>query len=194
MTFSRILVVCLKYSYGILSRGEGLNRGAIVDPLVSLGYNVDTFWIDDPTRVGCIDNALILKCIDFSPDLIFFKLFRDEIKLSTLFELKKKYLTVNWFGDDQWRFENFTSKYANCFSACITTDKYSIDKYYSIGQYNVIRSQHASFSASTLLDNTIYQYDVSFVGSCNPYRKWVVAYLESNDIPSPALVMVGPTV
>lgn len=179
MPISKILVVCLKYSYGNPERGEGLNNLAIVEPLRNLGYEVEVLWIDKYLHSCNIDNILISRCHSFSPDIVFFKLFREEISTQTLMNIKNNYFTVNWFGDDQWRFDHFTSKYANCFDACITTDKFSINKYYTIGQCNVIKSQHASFSNFEDYHNVDYQYDVSFVGSCNSYRKWVVDYLRA---------------
>ena len=105
------------------------------------------------------------------------------MQFSTLQTLKNEgFFLVNWFGDDQWRFHDFSSKYALYFDACITTDKFSVSRYHALGQNNVIRSQHASFSNNAEYTNVSYQYDVSFVGAANAYRKWFVKKLQKAGI------------
>ena len=178
----KILFIALKYSYGKQELGEALNKRAHSDKLKELGYHVENLWLDEYQSNEKLQQAITIKAGEFEPDLIFFKIFRFEIQFETLKELKKKYFLLNWFGDDQWRFENFTGKYANFFDACITTDKYSIEKYKSIGQKNVIRSQHASFENFNEYTNIEYKYSVSFIGGVNPFRKWFVKELHKRDI------------
>ena len=178
----KILFVALKNSYGRKELGEALNKKAHSDMLVMIGYEVENVWLDDYDTNEKLQNAILEKANDLNPDMIFFKIFKFEINFKTLEKLREKYFLVNWFGDDQWRFENFTSKYANYFNACITTDKFSIEKYKSISQYNVIRSQHASFENFSNFENVNYKFDVSFIGGANPFRKWFVKELQKRDI------------
>ena len=89
---------------------------------------------------------------------------------------------MNWFGDDSFRFDLFSSKYANCFTYCVTTDKFSVQKYKEIGQKNIILSQHASFENDKPYKNLDYKYEVSFVGTKNPYREWFISELYKRGI------------
>ena len=177
----KILVIALKYSYGIKKFGSGLNEKAISKSLEKLGHEVKNIWIDEFKKEE-LNKYILKKANEYSPDLIFFKLFKDEIDKKTLLHLKSKYKTLNWFGDDNWRFESFSSKYSNLFTYCVTTDKYSIQKYNDLGQENVILSQHASFENNNDYKNINYKYQVSFVGGKSPYREWFINTLERKGI------------
>ncbi len=94
--------------------------------------------------------------------------------------MKRKYITINWFCDDQWRFDTFTKYQAPHFTYAITTDKFALREYRNIGYKNAILSQWASFGFNKNIDfgTTKYKYDVSFVGGINGYRKWLINKLE----------------
>ena len=112
-----------------------------------------------------MQKEIIKKTNEIKPDLVFFILQKDQIDVATLKKLKNSgFYTVNFFGDDQWRFDDFSRKYANYLSACITTDKFSVNKYKKIGQNNIIRSQWASLASDVSYNDVKYKYDVSFVG------------------------------
>ena len=129
-----ILFIALKNSYGKKKLGEALNKKAHSDMLKAIGYEVENIWIDDYESNDKLQEVILSQANEFQPNIIFFKIFKFEIQFNTLEKLRERCFLVNWFGDDQWRFENFTSKYANYFDVCITTDKFSIDKYKSIGK------------------------------------------------------------
>ncbi|QDO83506.1 glycosyltransferase [Shewanella psychropiezotolerans] len=178
----KILYVAFKYESGIKSNGLALNYKAWHDNFIDLGYEVDAIFYDDYS-IDEIQKEIIIKAEKYKPDLIFFILQKDQVKVSTINHLHMKgFFTVNFFGDDQWRFESFTSVYAPYFSACITTDKFSVEKYISIGQPNIICSQWASLENKIEIDNNDYKYNVSFVGGCNRYRKWFVDTLRKRGI------------
>jgi spore maturation protein CgeB len=179
---NKILFVGLRYSYGKRELGEALNKKAHSDTLKELGYEVENIWLDNYDYNEKLQDEILTKAKSFCPDIIFFKIFEFEIQFKTLIELKKNFFLINWFGDDQWRFESFTNKYSNYFNACITTDKFSIEKYKAIGQHNVIISQHASFQNFSNYENIDYRYDVSFIGGANPFRKWFVYELSKKGI------------
>lgn len=177
----KILFVALKYSYGVKAYGEALNKKALYDNFVALGYEVEAVWSDEYEKER-LQQVLLESARRFDPDMIFFKLFKDEVTLETLDTLRNEYFTVNWFGDDQWRFETFTAKYANHFDACITTDKFAVDKYRQIGQNDIIRSQHASFENESPYTDVESAFEVSFVGGVSAYRRWFVQALEKQGI------------
>jgi spore maturation protein CgeB len=179
-----ILFIGFKYDYGLIERGQSLETTTFVPALESLSNNFNTFWLEEH---GYPDNLIelqdnILKFSDnIKPDIIFFILMNNEIKKNTLLELKNKFVTINWFGDDCWRFNIFTKFYMNYFTYSITTDKFYIDNYYKLGYRNVLLSQWATtgLNYSLDLDNINYIYDITFVGSKNPTREWVIEYLKN---------------
>ncbi|WP_027849704.1 CgeB family protein [Marinospirillum minutulum] len=180
----KILYVDLLYDYGIKSRGiNSIGQDGFKASFENLGHDVQTFYYDDYFNDICLlQSDLIEKAEILAPDIIFFSIFKDQIMQETLLRLKERFITINWFGDDQWRFDNFTNKYCNLFTYCITTDVFSIPKYYALGQKNVIYSQWAAIDKHSIPVSEDYVYDVSFVGGMHPHRKWFIEQLKKNGI------------
>ncbi|PIK14709.1 glycosyltransferase [Halobacteriovorax sp. JY17] len=180
----KILFVDIEYDYGIKSRGKNcIGQDGFKKTLENLGHEVIPFYYDKYlNNTKPLQEALLKKADQVKPDLIFFIIFRDHFEVSTLKNLKEKYTTVNWFGDDSWRFDNYTYKYAKSFSWCITTDKFSIPKYKKLGVENVFMSQWAAIDQNKLPEFTGYKYDATFVGAKHPYRKWFTDQLRKRGI------------
>ena len=181
----KILYVDLQYDYGDPKRGTNdIGLYGFKKSFETLGHDVETFYWDEYLKNPSTMQEPLKKRADLvKPDIIFFCLFRDQFEVETLNYLKSKYTTINWFGDDSWRFDTFTKYYANCFTYCVTTDKYSIPKYNAIGQKNVINGQWAALELSPPKSLDVeYKYDVSFVGGFNYFRKWFVNQLIKNGI------------
>ncbi|MCV2401638.1 glycosyltransferase [Marinomonas sp. C2222] len=187
----KIMYVDLQFDYGIETRGKNyIGLDGFKTSMEALGHIVEPFFYDhylndlEKLQVDILDFS-----DDFQPDLIFFCLFKNQFEHQTLLTLKKKFKTINWFGDDQWRFESFSRHYANDFSWCITTDQFSVNSYKAIGQKNVVYSQWAAIDAHINLlninkssDKETYIHDVSFVGGYHPYRKWFIDELKKKGI------------
>ena len=180
----KILYVDLQYDYGIKERGKNIiGLDGFKQSLEELGHDIITFFYDDYlTNLLPMQHKLMDYADQVKPDLIFFSLFADQFEVSTLDYLKSKYTTINWFGDDQWRFDNFTCKYLNHFSYCVTTDKFTIPKYKKLGQNNIIYSQWAAVNTHEIPNFKEYRYDVSFIGAYHPYRKWFIDTLQKQGI------------
>lgn len=180
----KILYVDLQYDYGIKKRGKNIiGQDGFKSSFEKLGYLVESFYYDNYlTNINLLQDDLKKVADEIRPDLIFFCLFQEQFKISTLEYLKSKYITVNWFGDDTWRFDNFTYKYANSFTYCITTDKFSIPKYIELGQNNIIYSQWAAIDNHKIEELIDYKYDVTFIGGFHPYRKWFIDTLKKRGI------------
>jgi len=173
----KILYIAFHYEYAKKENGTALNYKAWYENFIKLGYEVDTLFYEDYSREE-LQERIISKVGISKPDMLFFILQQEQIDVGTLKTLKEKgFFTVNFFGDDQWRFDNWSSRFAPHFSACITTDKFSVDKYKEIGQNNIIRSQWASLESHTDVENIKYKYDVTFIGGMNRTRKWIVGEL-----------------
>lgn len=178
----KVLYVAFKYSYGKQENGTALNYKAWFENFQLLGYHVDGIFFEDYTHEK-LQQEIIQKANALSPDLVFFILQKEQVEIKTLKTLQENsHFTVGFFGDDHWRFDNWSCLYAPFFNACITTDKFSLDKYRAIGQDNVIYSQWASLESNAELVDKDYKYEVSFVGGANAYRKWFVAELGKRNI------------
>ena len=180
----KILYVDLQYDYGIKDRGRNIiGLDGFKQSFEELGHNVVVFYYDEylsDTRQ--IQEKLKEFADKENPNLIFFSLFKDQFEIYPLDYLKSKYKTINWFGDDQWRFDNFTAEFANHFTYCITTDKFSVPKYKKIGQNNIIYSQWAAINTHKIPKFDGYKYDVSFIGEYHPYRAWFIKKLEQRGL------------
>jgi spore maturation protein CgeB len=183
----KVLFAGLKYDYGIISRGESLESKAFVPALSNSSTNLFTFWLEEngfPDEINSLQRRLIDYAEQVKPDVVFFILMKDEISIDTLSYLSKKYITINWFCDDTWRFEDFTKKILPYLSFAITTEKYALNEYKKNGYNNVILSQWATidYDKSLKPNNVVYKYDVSFIGGKNPTRSWIVDQLKNNNI------------
>lgn len=182
----KILFVDLEFDYGVKARGiNTIGHLGFYQSLVKLGHDVIPFYYDSylDSRLDQLQVDLINKAEEVKPDVIFFILFRDQFTKATLDTLKKKYKTINWFGDDTWRFDNFTSEFAPHFTYCVTTDKYSVPKYHAIGVKNVIRAQWAAIDDNLqTMEALPYEHEVTFVGGHNRYRAWFVNQLKKNGV------------
>ncbi|MCB0407402.1 MAG: glycosyltransferase [Bdellovibrionales bacterium] len=177
----KILFVDILYDYGDSNRGlNQIGQLGFKSSFEKLGHEVVPFYYDHlQVDLENLNTNLLQQADQEKPDLIFFMLFRDQFFPETLEKLKKKFKTVNWFGDDTWRFDSFTKKYAPHFSWSITTDKFSIPKYHGLGVKSVIYSQWASISApASEFLNLSYDRDISFIGQNHPYRTWFIAQLK----------------
>lgn len=185
------MYVDLQFDYGIEVREKNyIGLDGFKASMETLGHSIIPFFYDSYLKnIEKLQTDLLAFADSNQPDLIFFCLFQNQFTHQTLQKLKAKFKTINWFGDDQWRFESFTKFYANDFSWCITTDQYAIAKYHAIGQSNVIYSQWAAinnhldiFALDKNLEPDTYEFDVSFVGGYHPYRKWFIHELQKSGV------------
>jgi spore maturation protein CgeB len=182
----KVLFVGFKYDYGLKSRGESLELRAFYPAILNNSTECHSFWLEEhgfPNDINSLQNSLINFADNVQPDLIFFVLMKDEIKAKTISYLSSRYKTLNWFCDDQWRFESFTKQIAPCFSYCVTVDKYCIPQYNKIG-INPILSQWAAFDYLPGLNFEFENYnaDISFIGSKNLTREWVIGELAKRKV------------
>lgn len=183
----KVLYVDYYYEYGNKSRGLNyIGIDGFEKALENLGNDVYHFYYDEYMNdLSNLQQSLINYVKEISPDIVFFNLYNMlTIEIETIKQITSIANTINWFGDDPFLFENFTAYYAPYFTWCITTDKFSIDKYYRIGQKNVIYSQWPAFKIDNIHDlySPIYKYDISFVGAKNPPREWFINELQRKGI------------
>ena len=178
----KILYIGFRYEYGIKSNGVALNKKAFYDTFKALDYEIEPIYFEDYKHEE-LQNVIISVAKKKQPDLIFFILQSNQIEFKTLQALTESgFFIVNFFGDDGWRFENWSSKYANNFSACLTNEKLAVSKYKKVGQNNIIKVQWASLEPINHLAGVEYKYDVSFIGGISHYRKWFIQRLLNKGI------------
>lgn len=176
----KIVSVLLHYDYGKKSSGESLEAVGFYPALNKISDETYPFWYDEYLdKKEDLQKKLIEFVDTIKPDIVFFILMKEEFSFETLDYLKSKYITINWFCDDQWRFESFTKYYAPHFTYAITTDKFALSKYRDINYNNVILSQWApvGYIENFDLESIEYKYDVSFIGRVSGYRKWIIKQL-----------------
>lgn len=181
----KILFVDLEFDYGDKNRGiNTIGQLGFKKSFEKLGHEVIMFHYDSylAGKLDELQTDLKKSADDIKPDLIFFILFRDQFKPDTLDYLKSKYTTINWFGDDTWRFDNFTKNFAPHFTYCVTTDKFAVPKYKKLGVNNIIRAQWAAIDDEIKIGPLPYKYDVSFIGAKNPFRSYFIKFLKKNGI------------
>ena len=178
-----IVSVFLKYGYGIKDRGDSLEKLVFLPALQGKSILVTPFWLEEngyPEDKISLQKKILNFVYQKKPDIVFFMLMSNEVTVETIETLSKDFITINWFCDDQWRFNSFTKYIAPILTYSITVDKYSLQKYRDIGCENVILSQWASFEYVDDIDfsNVEYNYDISFVGGRNQTREWYIHELE----------------
>jgi len=178
----KILYIGFRHEYGRAENGLAINYKGWFQGFESLGYELNGVFFDDFSGQE-LQGVILERARQWEPDMVFFILQRDQVSKSTLEELvRRNIFTVGFFGDDQWRFDGWTSQFAGYFSVCLTTDKFSLRKYYDAGQKNVIYTQWASLECDKPFLQPNYKFDVSFIGGLSRYRKWFVRYLEKQGI------------
>ncbi|MCE5286504.1 MAG: glycosyltransferase [Pelosinus sp.] len=178
----KLLVVGMQWKYGQKDRDESGEKLWFYETLCKVVQHVETYWYDD--YIGDqekMQRMLVQKAEQFKPDLILFFPHNDQFTFETLDFLKEKYTTYAWFGDDGWRFESYTSRYAPHYTYVSTTDCGCIEKYKKLGIEPILSQwagQTYSSNIGPLRKNEKYLMDVSFVGGYNDYRGWFIQRLK----------------
>jgi spore maturation protein CgeB len=180
----RILYVALAHDYGKPERGPSFEEMNFRSALEGMGHEVVAY--DFGTRQRAVGqrrmNAeLVATARRTEPDLAFFFLFGDEIPPSTVAQVGQAAgaPTMNWFADDHWRFERFSSRYAPVLDWVITTDRAAVERYRAIGKQDVILSQWACNRYAYAPTGEPIAHEVTFVGQPHSDRRAVIDRLRA---------------
>jgi spore maturation protein CgeB len=186
----RLLYVAQKLDYGNPARGFSYEENHFLPALAGLGFDIVRF--DSLTllrRLGkqAASDLLVELAFRYRPELAFFVLFRDDFDADAVRELRRLgCVTFNWFADDHWRFEGFSSRWAPYFTWAITTDPRAVVRYRERGIANVIRSQWG-------VNHRLYrpldrprQFDVTFIGQPHGDRRAILRALRGQGIAAEA--------
>lgn len=176
-----VLTVMLQWDYGQASRGVSIEKSSFFSAMQQLVQRVEPLWFDEYlTDPVPLQELVLSRAKEMQPDLIFFIPYSDQFTVETLDSLKNISPTYCWFGDDQWRFDSFSVRYAPHFTYISTTDPWSIPKYRSIGLEPILTqwAGHPFSEVRGALPGTQeFAHDVSFVGARTKYRTWFVQRL-----------------
>lgn len=178
----RILYVAMRYDYGDRSAGGSFEHWNFFHPLSQMGFDLLYFdFLTIMQRRGQqeMNRRLWEVARSERPDLMFVVLFQDQLDKGVVRRISEELetVTINWFCDDHWRFDNFSRFWAPCFNWVVTTARSAVAKYERIGYANVIKSQWAANHFQYRRLELPLIYDVTFVGRPHGDRREVIAEL-----------------
>lgn len=184
----RILYLALKYDYGQPERGYSFEHYNFYDSLRHMG--VDLLYFDFMSLLRKYGKAGMNRRLwevvkAEQPDLLFSVLFQDELDPRVLRKItvETATVTVNWFCDDHWRFENFSRHWAPCFNWVVTTDADALPKYARMGYAHALKSQWACNHHLYHPYQLSPAYEVTFVGQPHGNRRQIVEEIAAAEIP-----------
>ena len=185
----RVLYIGLKYDYGQPERGFSYEHVNFLGTLGRMqGVDVRFFPLDEEMRRDGregMNRSLLREVDEFRPEVCFFVLFTDEITTETVRRITRASgsITLNWFGDDHWRFLPYSRHWAPLFHWAVTTDTRSLDRYRASGCTHVILSQWAFNHHRVVRKNVPPEFDVTFIGQVHSRRRSRIANLVREGIP-----------
>lgn len=175
----RILYAAMKYDYGKQEQGYSFEHCNFYESLREMGHSI--IYFDFMTLIKqrsreWMNKRLIEVVKTEKPDLMFTVLFADEFDPQTLKYISKSTdtITLNWFCDDHWRFDNYSSYWALYFNYVVTTDHSALPKYAKLGYKNAIKSQWGCNNFQYRKLDVPLKYDVTFVGQPHGDRRQII--------------------
>ncbi len=181
----KILYVALKWNYGQFSAGISAEHYHFYHSLIHMGHDILYF---DLTLMQYGRESMNQRLLEVAkrekPDLMFTVLHTTELEQSVVKEISESSdtITLNWFCDDQWRFENYSRYWAPCFNWIVTTAPSALPKYAHLGYSSVIKSQWASNHFLYRKLDLPLKYDVTFVGQPHSNRPKIIQSLRDSGI------------
>jgi spore maturation protein CgeB len=172
----KILLACMRYSYGDPKRGESYEYVNFHDSLVRLGHDVRLFDFMVETAASGkagMNRRLLAEAESFRPDLAMFSLYTDEFEPEAVAKLRRSVKTLCFFHDDSWRVD-YSLFWARQFDWFTTWDFAGPEKYRRLGLPNAL---HFPFGCNHALYRRLdvpKSRDVSFVGEWHPWRGWMI--------------------
>ena len=115
-------------------------------PLAKFG-EVFTFFYDVESQYFDQDGMIkrLLSLIDqIQPTYIFHPAYKEHISIDCWKEISKRFMTIVWFSDDNWRFDTYSKFYCQGFRFAITTYPEIFERYKEAGYSNILLSQWAA--------------------------------------------------
>jgi spore maturation protein CgeB len=167
---TRVLCVLSQFDYGLRERGLSTEYVMFYDVLDKIGYDVrlfDFMYLLRTLGKKRMNEMLRGVVSSFQPHIVFAYLMGDEVAAETLDAITRdtSATTVGYFGDDEWRFDRFSSRYARAFNWVVTTDQRAVEKYRMLGCQNVIHKKTGANHYVFRKQGLDEVYDCTFVGA-----------------------------
>lgn len=180
-----ILYAAMKHDYGRPEQGHSFEHWNFYDSLVRMGHSI--LYFDFPALLArhgraAMNRRLVEVARAERPAVMFTVLFRDEFEPRALRRVSEAggTATLNWFCDDQWRFDDFSRHWAPCFDWVVTTAAAAVPKYLALGVRRVLKSEWACNQfLYTRRANLPMKHDLSFVGQPHGQRRPIIETLRS---------------
>jgi spore maturation protein CgeB len=181
----RIFYIADRYSQGVRSRGFSHLEYNLLDTLVNMGhYILRLEYPRDKESIRKVNSIMRDVVARYNPDLMLTVLIRDQLECEIIREISTQTdtLTLNYFCDDDWKFNDFSRHWAPAFNWVLTNAKSALPKYEQMGYKNVIYIPWG-------YNHSLYKklklpriFDVTFVGQPHGSRREVVSELRKHDI------------
>lgn len=181
MNFGKILFVGHKNDMN--SPDYGLVYNSFYISLKNLSKDLKPFFYENYSKEKR-DECLLKIHKQFNPDLIIFVYQLGQLDFETLMKLKNtNSITVNFYGDDCWRFKSFTLKTYHLFDFVVSFDESKKIDYENNNISNVIFSQWGGISKFAVQKvSNEFDYEVSFIGAKTEFRDWVIKKLKKKGV------------
>lgn len=175
----RILFAAMGYDEGQLGVGRSYEYYNFYEALQLLGHEVTFFEYDALlARQGrAVMNERLADTVRrLRPDLLFTVLHTDELDPAVIEWVSKHTdtVTLNWFCDDQWRFDRFSRVWAPRYNWVATTSRRAWARYREAGIGNAILTQWACNHHRYKPQQGSLRFDVSFVGQPHGHRRYTI--------------------
>jgi glycosyltransferase involved in cell wall biosynthesis len=184
-----ILYLGMSYDYGDPARGSSYEQRNIESSLREYcAKNGWTFSVFDYLAFGkqhgrsALSDECLRLCRQLRPSIVFSVLFHPDF--DPHYEVFREVfqslgiVTCNWFCDDQWRFESYSSLVAPHFNFFCTTSQTAVAKYKAAGLGSgLIKSQWACNTALYRPISSVGNRAVTFIGQPHGNRPQLVARL-----------------
>lgn len=177
----KILYVAIMYDQGDLRRGYSFEHVNFYESFTKLdgGRHEIIYFPFDKVMAENGKKEMNLELLrlaeDKNPHLLFMGMISDEVDKDTIRKITKSgVVTLGWFSNDQWQFDNYSRFYGPCFSWVATNDPNAIPKYRKINYENAI---YTACAANTDIFRPVARnkgIDVSFIGSWNKEREKII--------------------
>ena len=161
----KILSCCPK-GYYARSTGTSYEYLSFVEEPRRMGHQVDHFDCRLETRAGreTMDETFLSRVKQGGYDLVIVVTHEDEFAPETLDEARRHTILMAWNCDDDWRWDDYSSKWIGHYTYMVTTYRHIYEAHRS-RHPNLLLSQWGCTGASDGWD-TPKDISVSFVGAC----------------------------
>ena len=144
-------------------------------------------FVRQTTEIGVkgVNEEIIELVRKEHPKYVFWIPARYEFQESTLYSIRKVgSILIGWFGDDEYKFDDYSKWWIPHLDYCITVDIEAVPKYKALGAKVIHTMHYSGLPVKRNWSNMKEKYDVSFVGSkLKPLREQYINELKNRNIP-----------